>query len=214
MDVLFVATGVSQVFPVAAGIAARARLTAGRRWVLAWGVYSTLGALAQYVSGRHGSNAWTTYILVPIDGSLTLMALSCWQERPLFRLTLRWTVAAAAAVHVLLVVLLENRNGFSIAAVPVYSIIGLAAALLTLVSRSLTSTEPLLSQDWFWVSGGLALYYASFATVAPLAAALGNNLAAILQAFRVFAAVNVVSYSVVAYGLLCPASDPAAVSIP
>ena len=192
------------MFPLLTAAVARRRLTAGRWLVVGWGVYSVLWTALQWAVAHHGSNLWLIYIGTPLEGSLVLLALSWWQERPLYRLVLRWAVVAALVLHVAAVLLLENRTGFPIATMPTYALVCLVASLFTLVSRSLASTEPLTRQDWFWVTGGFAMYFAAFGTIAPLAAALHDNRPALLQIFDVFGLVNILAYAVVAVGLLCP----------
>ena len=198
----------SQSPPVIAGAIARRRLTTARRWVVAWGLYSVLGTAAQMIFAHPGSsNLWLTYILAPIDVSLALYALSCFSVRPVARSALRWAVVVALAIHVAALLLLENRTGYSIVGVPSYALIAFAAALTTFVMLALDETEAMVRQDWFWIAGGYAIYYAALAVVQPLSAVLLTADRGTLRiVVTVFLVVNAASYLAVAAGLLMPAA--------
>ncbi len=214
MNGLLVLGGVAQGLPLAAGAAARGRLSTARRWIVAWSIYSLAGLLVEWATRRHGQrNLWWSYIAAPIDGSLVLVALSCWQQLPLWRQAMRWSVPIALVVHLVMLAALENRREFSIASVPIYAVLCFAAALFTLVGRSLTAQEPLARQDWFWITIGLAIYDAAYAVIGPLASALlHTDPGALFLVYQTFQVVNIVGYAVVAVGVLCPAA-PAPVRI-
>ncbi len=206
MNALLLAGGASQAFPVITGVVARDRLTGARRWIVGWGVFSVVWTTGQYIASHYGPNLWMSYVSAPMEGTLLLMALSWWQERPAWRRAMHWTIVIAFAAHLAMTMLVENLRGFSIATMPFYALVGFAAALFTLISRSFTTAEPLARQDWFWGCAGIALYYGAYGVTFPLASAVRDNMTALTRIFTVFNVVGVLAYAIVAAGLLCPAS--------
>ncbi len=213
MDALVWAGGLANGLPVVAGIAGWRGLRAGRTWAWAWGLASAAAQVLQFMISRHGPNLWLAYFTTPLEGSLMLMALSCWQDRVPYRRALRWVVVVALALDLLSVRFVEDPRGFSIAAMPTYAILGFAAALFTLVTRAVSTGEPLLTQDWFWVSAGFAVYNGASGVVTPIASALHGDIPALIQTYRVYAVVQIVAYAAVAAGLLCPRHGPAATAM-
>ena len=53
----------------------------------------------------------------------------------------------------------EDTSSFSRVADPLANLVGLSAAAFTLVARSHVASGLLLRKDWFWVSGGMVLYF-------------------------------------------------------
>ncbi len=207
MNAMTVAGAAAQTLPLVAGIAPRARSTPGRRWMIAWGAYSTIGMAAELLTLQRGaSTLWMYQWMPPIDGTLALLALACWQQRPALRRAFRWVAAVAILLHVAAITLWQHPRGVLLEGAPAYGILCAAAALFTFVSRSLRASEPLHRQAWFWISGGLTLYNAAWAMVLPLTAwGLENDRFIYLRANELFFAINIMAYGVVAAGLLRPA---------
>jgi hypothetical protein len=199
----------SQLGPIVVALARPARLSGGARWVAIWcGTYAAENAIALPMALAHHNNHILNYIFVPIQGAAILWALSLWQTQQMARLTMRAAIPGFLVAWTLLL-FVENLHGFSAIAEPVYSILALGAALYTLVVRSSDATSSLLRQDWFWVCAGLALHFGALVFLTPLGAALVNtNPEIVVRAYYVRSFVNILAFTLMTIGLLCPRPLP------
>jgi hypothetical protein len=198
--------GIVPVAPLLTALIARRRLSAARWFIVAWCSGLLAGNLMMRAVGRSGQSTlgWG-YAVAAIEGALALWALSLWQSKPVLRTTLRVSVPASLAAYVVIVLTVENTGRFSTVSAPLYSLLGLGAAVTTLVSRATEEIESLLRQDWFWISGGMALYFGSSAALTPLASLLlPMNLELLQRAWMVFSAAVIVGFVAIAVGMLCP----------
>ena len=202
----------SQLLPLLAAGIMRHGLRGPRAWVVAWCGVLLFSDLVQLILSRQDvNNLWVPYITTPMAGAAILWALSKWQDRQVPRLTLQAAIPLFLITWVLLVVLVEKPGTFSTAADPVYSLLGLGAAVYTLVSRSADEPEPLTRQDWFWICGGLSLYFGTASTLGPVAAfLLTEHPVLVIRAYEVKSATDVLAFLAIAKGITCQPSQPQA----
>ena len=189
-----------------AGLYAHARLNSGRVWLMFWcATYYISNMAARYLGVRHINNHFLTYIFICVQGPAILWAISHFQAKPVARLTLRLVIPPFLLAWLILTVLVEDTSNFSPIAEPIYSMLALGAALYTLVTRSAQESEPLMKQDWFWICAGLSLHFAALTVMTPFAAAyVKNNPDMVIQALEVRAGINVLAFSIMTLGMLCP----------
>lgn len=200
----------SQVTPLCTGYVRRSQLHGARFWVFVWVVISAVMNLIGWAMGRmHVNNHLITYVFTPLQGAAILWALSLWQTRPLAVLTTRIAIPCFLVAWALAVLFVESASNFSMFAEPIYSMLALGAAAYTLVSRSGDTVDPLPQQDWFWICGGLSLYFAALTVLLPLAATLVYSRPDIVvRAYNVHALVTTPAFLCIAIGFLCQASKP------
>ena len=199
----------SQLVPVAAGLGARGRLTGARAWVLAWCAIQVAADLLALLLGRDGRTAqWIDYSVTPLAGATILWALSLWQRRAVARLTLRLAITLFVIAFGVLVALGDPRGATPLAG-PVYVMLALGAALYTLGTRGNGEAESLWQSDWFWMCGGLALFFGSAATLAPVGAVLAPGHPELVnRASTVKSLVEIVAFAALTIGALCPLPQP------
>ncbi len=199
----------AQTPPLLAGLFARGRSNCGRRWMVAWGAFSVIeGVIQMALESRGASKLLMSLWLPPVDGTLTLLALACWQDRPNFRAIYRWTAATTLLLQWSVIALWSGSQGIQILGAPLYGVLGVAAALFTFVDRSLRTDEPLMRLDWFWVSGCLTFYSAVWSVMPPLLRWARDNAPTIYADGRnLFMAFAIIAPAVVTVGLLCPVSE-------
>jgi len=192
-------------------VAAVRRIPRGARaWVVAWSTLNFLEGGAEFVLAQKGyHNLWLPYVFQPIEGAAALWAFSCWQESEVARLTMRVAIVPLVVVEVIASVFLENTAFFSRAVIPLTSLVGLYAAASTLVAKSHASTGDLLRQDWLWISTGAALFFATISMFGPLSALLLSNLRLFVLAYQVEAAITILAFLAIAWGMWLPNSDSA-----
>ena len=200
----------SQAIPPLAALRHGRRLPAARRWVVGWGLlllaYDGV-ALALALRGR--PNLWLRYLVGPIESGVVLVALSLWHTDAVARLTLRYAAGLFAVIWVLLVAFVEQTNTFGLVTGPFQSLLLLGASVGTLLLRVRTEEASLVREDWFWVCGGLALWYGTAAALDPLARLLvAEHPSVVNSAYRVKAAVDVFASLAIARGMLCPVHPP------
>jgi len=195
----------SEALPVLAAIIRRHQITASRAWILVWcGIQIVDNVIGKYLGFHHINNHPITYVALPLQGAAILWALSLWQLRPVARLTLRLIIPAFLVAWVVLVLGVEDLFNFSAVAEPVYSLLALGAALFTLLTRSSDASEPLLRQDWFLICSGLALHFSALAVLTPLSAAfVRSDPELVSRAYEVRGAINILSFVIIAAGMLC-----------
>lgn len=196
----------STAFPVLTGLVARQRLSTARWLVFSWAALAFLTTVAQRAIAYSGhSNLWLGYITLPGSCILALAALALWQTREVPRQVIRATIPVSLVAGAVVVLLVENTRSFSVIAAPMFALVGLGAALLTLVARASDESEPLLRQDWFWISGGMALYFGALAALMPMARLLiGAHEELVNRAWQLWGVSAIVANVAVAVGMLCP----------
>lgn len=167
------------------------------------GVSATIAQFVIASSGR--SNLWLSYVTLPAETMMVLWTFSLWQLTASARRAFRLAIPLTLVLQVVLVLSVENVNGFSAVSIPLFGVLCLGAVLYTLVTRAVDETESLLRQDWLWISIGFALYFGGLATITPLSSLLiGEHLNLVRRAWELFAVIGLVSYIAIALGMLCP----------
>jgi hypothetical protein len=153
----------------------------------------------------HRNNLWLDYLCTALSGAVLLWTLSAWQLRPLAQLTLRVLTPIYLLVHLMLVVLVENLENFSLVTDTLNGLLFLSVALYTLVIRSLGERERLTEFDWFWVCSGLALYYGCAMAAGPISRVLLTSRTDLLiMLLLTKSVVDTVAMMAITRGLLCP----------
>lgn len=199
----------SRLAPVAAGLGARGRLTGARAWVLVWCTIQVAADLVALLLDRDGhSTQWIQYCATPLEGATILWALSLWQRQALARLTLRLAIPLFLVAFGVLVALGDPRGATPLAG-PVYTMLALGAALYTLGTRGHDEAESLWQSDWFWMCGGLMLYFGSGATLVPVGAVVArDHPELVIRASEVKSLVDIVAFAALTIGALCPLPQP------
>lgn len=189
-----------------AGAIAWRRLTPARGGVMAIAGLGVSATVAQFVIAQSGrSNLWLSYITLPAETIMVLWTFSLWQLTATARKMFRLAIPAALILQVVLVLAVEDVNGFSAVSIPLFGVLCLGAVLYTLITRAVDETESLLRQDWLWISIGFALYFGGLATITPLSSLLiGEHLDLVKRVWELFAAIGLVSYIAISVGMLCP----------
>jgi hypothetical protein len=196
----------SQVLPPLAAIRARERLGPARNSAVAWSVLllaSNLLALGFALLRRN--NLWMGYTLDPLLASVALWTFSLWQIRSVPRIALRLLVPLYLLAVLVLALTVEDLNSFSRVTAPFTALLLLGVSLYTLIVRSLGEQGQLIRADWFWISGGLALFYGTDTALEPFARLLlGSQPELILPAYELKALIGIVVSLAIARGILCP----------
>jgi hypothetical protein len=179
-----------------------------RRWVLAWsGVLVTADAVQLWLAVHGVRNLWVGYVGT-VAGALVLWGLAFWQTGATQRLALRVATALFLVVWVVLTVGVDNTSELSRAGSPMANVVCLVAAAYTLLARSLSSRGDLLDQDWFWVTTGLALYFAIWTAMDLMRALLfGRDFLLMSRLGQVGFALNIVAFLAIARGVACRAES-------
>jgi hypothetical protein len=206
VPLLFHLGAAAQVAPLVAAVLARRRLPRARAWTVAWCSFLVVVDAGALWMGRRGEHNLLLFNLqTPLSSVLVLWALSCWQPAELPRLTLRLAIIPFLLAWGVLTFALEDTSSFSRVAHPLADLVGLSAAAITLVARSHSAGGSLLRQDWFWVSGGVALYFGTATALAPLSALLvGEAPQLVIRAYEVKSVLDVFAFLAIARGVTCP----------
>ncbi len=176
-----------------------------RGWVVAWAtVLAMEEALQVALAAAHVHNLWVGYVFEPVAMVLALWALALWQVRPLARLTVRLVIPPALLVFGVLTFAFDNTSTFSRAAQPMLALVGLGAAAYTLVARSAAGSGDLLRKGWFWICGGMTLYFGTFATVGPVSGLLLRDPLLFRRAYELAMGLMLVAFLVIARGIALP----------
>jgi hypothetical protein len=196
---------VAQGLPFLAALPRWRANPAPRQWTAFWGL--TLVA-SDMISGAvtkfRGNNVLVLYLYIPPTLALILWVLSLWQEQRLWRTVYR--IATALGLTLLPLLLLAPRPGGLIddLGIPTLRLIGLAVALHLLVSRSARAVEPVAEKDWFWISLGVAIYFAGSVALQPFVAyARKSQPELLLPGYLIKAAVDIVAFLLITVGMLC-----------
>ena len=200
----------SALLPPFAGLTVGRTLPAPRRWIIVWCVLLVLANATALVLARRGiNNQWVGYVLLPLATAAILWALSFWHLGAA-RLGVRLAIPLVMAAGLGVTIGAENPRTFSQFVAPFHGMVVLLAALWTFLARSLDTDEPMLSQDWFWITGGLMLYAASSVALQPLARYLMRERLDLLHAaFNVKAAAWLISFAAITWGMRCPVAQKA-----
>lgn len=177
-----------------------------RVWVLAWcGFLALVDAAGLWLAREGAANVVLLNFVLPLSAALVLLALSYWQTTELARLTFRMAIVPFLVAWALLTFAFKETSRFSGVAGPTANLVGLAAAAFTLLARSRRASAPLQRSDWFWVSGGMALYFGTATTLGPLSALLvGDAPRLMIRAYEIKSVLDVVAFVAVARGVTCP----------
>ena len=197
---------IAQVVPLVAAAAARRRVRGARAWVLAWcGLLVVVDGAALWL-GYHGtSNIVLFNLATPAGPALVLWALAYWQAGDLSKLTFRLAIVPFLLVWGVLTFAFESTSSFSSVAGPLTKLVGLGAATFTLLAGSRRVEGMLHCRDWFWISGGMALYFGAAAALSPLSALLvGETPQLVVRAYEVKSVLDVFAFLAIARGVTCP----------
>jgi hypothetical protein len=168
-------------------------------------VLVAVDAASLWLASHDVRNLWLWYWLTPASGALVLWTCSFWQRGEVARLTFRLAIVPFLIVWSVLTLLVEDTSNFSRAAEPMNMLVGLGAAAFTLLARSRSASGSLLRHDWFWVSAGMALYFAASAALEPLGALLLSDRPDLVKnAYEVRAGLDVAAFLLIARGVICP----------
>jgi hypothetical protein len=197
---------VAQLGPLVAWAVWRPRLRGARAWVLAWcALLVAVDALSLLSWGRNVHDLWITYLATPVEVTLLLWAFSLWQKREFPRLTMRLVIVPFVLISVVLLLTFENTSAVSAALKPMGSLVALGAAAFTLFARGAGARHGMLRADWFWISGGTALYFLAAGIVGTASALSAGGAAALaVGVYEVQAVVNLTAFLAMARGIACP----------
>jgi hypothetical protein len=198
--------GAIEIAPLVAAALFRRALRGPRGWTVGWAAVQVVEEVGQVwlgLTGKH--NLWVGYLGEPASAALLLWALAGWQVSPVVRLTIKLAIAPVLVTFVVLTLAFDTASSFSRAAQPMLFLVCLVGAAFTLVARSRVAEGELLRQDWFWICGGLVLYYGTFSALFPLSRLLlAGDLVLFVRAYELANVMAAVSFLAVARGIACP----------
>jgi hypothetical protein len=209
---LLFAASLSQAFPLLAAATRRGRpVPTPARWILAWcalGLATDLISLV--VAFEQGENEWLQYLAVPLGSAFVLWGLSGWQANELFRLAYRLAIPALALATIVALLVSHPEPLFDQVVAPFHALVLLAAALHTLLHRTLRSAGTIAREPWLWIGLGLSLYFAGSVAIRPFAQALlGSHPDWVRQAWLARAWTTILAFVLITIGTLCPLFRPA-----
>ncbi len=198
----------SQLAPLAAAGVVRRSVRGPRAWVLLWcAVLASGDGLSLLLGSRHETNLIIYNLVVPIGGAVMLWGLSLWQAEEVPRLAFRMAIGPFVVAWLILTLALSDAWRFSSVADPMAKLVCLGAAAFTLIARSRRTDGALQRHDWFWVSGGMALYFGTGAALSPLSALLVREAPDVVRrAYELKSALDVVAFLAIARGVTCPSA--------
>jgi hypothetical protein len=196
----------AQALPGLAALRVRRSLSGARIGVLVWsGVMLASNAVDYWLARQHRNNHWVSYITEPITGALALWILSRWQVSSVARLTLQLLIPLYLATMLGLILAVEQVDTYSLVTDAVTSLLILALSLYTLLTSSLAARGRLTHFDWFWICGGLALFYGSDVAFEPFSRAMmATRVDLVLAAIGLTSFVEIFALLAIARGMLCP----------
>jgi len=209
--ILKVAT-VAQGLPALGGLRYGARLTPGRRWIVASALWAlAVNLLGWYLAWRGIRNLWVIYFTGPIEVAVLLMALSSWHPAgTIRRLFFHASWLFLALDVIMLVSAVERIQDFSLVVTPIKALLILGAALTTLLALIARVPSPLVEADWFWVCIGLCVRYGVTAAIDPYSRIfLHNDPGKVYSAYVAKAWIEVFATLLILRGVLCPLPRPA-----
>jgi hypothetical protein len=195
----------SQAVPLVAVVLARKRPSPAIVWTVAWCAFLVAVDAATLALGWGGHrNLFLYYLVTPVASALALWALSLWQRAELSRLSIRLAIVPFLAAWGGLTYAFEDLSSFSRVAEPLASLVCLGAAAVTLVARSYSARTSLLRQDWFWVCGGMVLYFGTMAMLPPLSALLvGGSQTLLVRAYEFKSVLDALAFLAITRGVMC-----------
>ena len=196
-----------QFVPLVTALARPRYLRGARVGVVVWLILIVLAGIAQWTWSqwlRLGNNLFFSFIFVPAQGLAILWAIALWQVRPVLRMTVKLCIPLLALWWVVDIAFLEDITSFSAIGSPVYYLMTLAAAMLAIVTRAREAEESLLREDWLWILSGLAIFFATNATVTIVqgAAIRSGDYALAVRAGSLKAAIDIFSLLLMTGGFL------------
>lgn len=159
-----------------------------------------------YLGSHHIHNLWTSHVFAPLEGTLILLSLSYWQTGRMAQVSVRVAAALYFVVSCVMEGTIESLNRFPAAVYPLLSLLVLAVSTYTIVTRARQANDPLPGHDWFWISIAWCLYQATTVITEPLAnMLLAARSPLLLSLFNLRGVVQVVSYTLMAVGMLAAA---------
>ncbi len=196
----------AEALPMIVAAVTRRPVRGARGWIVAWTVAHIFVANAALLLAlHHRPNLKLSGLTAPVTVAILLWGLSCLQDGEVARLTVRLVAGAALVVWAVLTAVFEDTSTFSRAAEPMLNLVVLGVAASTLLLRSRTSRAGLFDQDWFWISAGIALFFATWSAVGPLSSLLlGASPAVFDWAYRVVGVLAILAMVLIARGMACP----------
>ena len=196
-----------QFIPLGIALWRRQWLTGARLGVALWLVLLLLSDFSAYSWTwilRRGNNLWISHTFLPVQSIAVLWAISRWQVRPLLRSTLQYCIPLLLVWWIVSIVFFEDVESFSRVGAPVYFLLALAAAMLTLATRARRTEDPLLEQDWLWLLAGLAIFFATNAStsIVQAAAIAVEDYDLAVRASKLKASIDIVAFLLLAGGFL------------
>jgi hypothetical protein len=193
----------SHAFPLIVAAIRRPSLGPARKWVLWWCAFLVAAsAITLVLALQDRNNHWLRYLGTPAATALALWALAWWQLTPLATLAVRLLIPLVLVVWVPIVLIIEDTQTFSLLAEPFAALVILAAAIYTLAARALRETGSMTSQDWLWVTLGMAVYYGAVVALPPTSYwLLERHPQLVVRAYQVNAVVEMLAFLAIGWGM-------------
>jgi hypothetical protein len=162
--------------------------------------------LISYLVGQvTGTNLWLVYLYTPIATGIALWTLSLWHSHPLVQLTYRLAIPLSLLLLAACLLSPYPRAGAENVGIPALRLLVLAAAAYTLVSRTVSALDPVTRQDWFWISLGIAVYYAFGVLLHPFVAIFEPQRVDLVRlAYYTNDGADIIAFLLITAGMLCP----------
>jgi hypothetical protein len=195
-----------ETVPVLIAIRRWKELSRARRFVgVTFGVMVVQDVAMLLLALRHVNNLWVAHVGNPVQTALWLFAFAAWEERELHARALRYAAAGYVIVWIAVTLLLEDWTTFGQFTLPLQALLLVTVALYMMVYHVGQQTVAPWRLDVFWVSAGAVFYFGPTVLLGPVSRLLLDSRPdLVLLAFVLKAGVNLVAYTFVAIGLLCP----------
>jgi hypothetical protein len=161
-----------------------------------------------FVLGRlRQNNLWVTHLMVPVETMLIVLAISHWQVDRRMGLVLHRGAPLMLLFWLPPIIGWEPMNDFSIGTDSIQAILCVAIAAYTVVRLSFDFSGPIVDYEWFWIGGGVMLYFATYALISPLEGYLiKHSPATALAVLSVRGGFQVIANVLYYFGMRCPPS--------
>lgn len=152
-----------------------------------------------------GNNWWLSYYAMPLEVAFLYWILAFWQPSGFLRRVYLGGGAAMLLFAAVIYAAWPPAVSFPSLVAPVVTTAALAASLHTLVHRSVLSRNQLYVEDWFWVSLGLSIMWASTILIPSFLALFvrdSRELSVVVMMVR--AAFVTLAFAIVGWGVACP----------